>query len=911
MRIARIICFWIAVVILWSSSAPTTHAGIDVTGGPLTPLTTFGQPGGGTDGQRVAIVGHWAYNPAGEALITIDLSNTNSPRIVSQVPTTMAIHTAVADDGRLYAAGAKGFVVFDLSDPAKPVLRSSYFGLQSFSKYYQDVWNGPPTVSIGKLLGVYMARVWLVVLGCQNGWCFGHIEAVDVSDADHPRLAFAGSQEVTDTRSRMGQVAMGGGRLFIFETAALIGRVARTLSIYPIDYPSVGGGGRVDCECSNIKATPERAYVSHDKGNGESLWLEILDVTDPYQVRSIAQFEQIPPISELGDHRGVILKARQLWTVDLAKQDQPVVRAKLDLSFDPYSVVLGGTLAVVVEVTPDGRRLHVVDLKRLDRPSLKGALEISDVHQQAWDVRAIGVSGSLAVIGSADGRLGFLDASQPANLRLVGELHMPFAAEHIHVSGQQVFWSAGLELSLVDATDPARPQPADHMDLDADMVDFAAFNGRAVLAMPDGLRVVVMDQGGKLREAGRYPLPGIRSVAIDGVRVAAVTQRGVSLFDLTSSAEPLLLGFIDVSAENLSAQVKVTVSGRFLFLMDKTSRAGSKYVDKTVTLVYDIGDADEPELLFTFQDTTSGRLSGRWKMMVAGDYVVDLFEDRLEVHDGYAPNDTPVQTIDGTGDGYELTIPGDLVWVAAGNGGLEIYQIQPVIPPTSQLETRCGSTSKQSLSVKGHVQYGSYPYVMQNGRPVWHGSVYDILTQFTTNSLSLATGPNRFRVQAKDSRYGPPSPAVTITYDPDLPIDPYGIRLLMNATAGQTPVSPSLSTDESTQQYPVDASGCIDVAHDWFLSPPIHHSFAVVVPVTNIIPTQHITLTIGSQTRLLTIPPDQSSPPSATFDAIDPGTGPDRPAALPIRLETTIGDKGWSWTGEALLARVFLPVVSQ
>ncbi|MFB3910143.1 MAG: FlgD immunoglobulin-like domain containing protein [Candidatus Eisenbacteria bacterium] len=384
------------------------------------------------------------------------------------------------------------------------------------------------------------------------------------------------------------------------------------------DYMRWAGGLSLPVYAQGLSISGDYAYVA---GVGPSPWrgsLQVIDISDPLDLRIVAQLET--PGSAEGSAEDVAISGSLAVVADGAAGLQMV-----DIS-DPSTPRLIGSVATPFawDVEIQGDYAYTV--------GHQGGMTIVDIHDPAhpqvvenialwpYTLKRLVVSGERAYIVPSTGGGGLLivDISDPHEPFLAGRLETPYHWWSVSVSGDYAYIGTYGTIDVVDVSDPSDPRIVGEI---SDLPDYV---------------YDLLVAGGKLYAAGR--------------------SGGLLVADLTDPTNPVLDGGL---ASVLGLRVALSGSRAYVLqvyrldAIDVTSTQGVEMIGRTLTHGWGQG------------------------VSVCGAYAcVAEEEDGLDVVDVSDPaHPELVGSVDTPGLAHSVSCSGSYAYVADGNPGLQVVDL--------------------------------------------------------------------------------------------------------------------------------------------------------------------------------------------------------------------------------------------
>lgn len=206
--------------------------------------------------------------------------------------------------------------------------------------------------------------------------------------------------------------------------------------------------------------------------------LGIHDVSDESAIRQLSSINTPAGALGVAVSGGTAYVAEQntgLKIVDLADPGNPVLRATLGLGSPAFDVALSGTLLYVAA----GSHLVAVDVSDPASPVVLDSLPMPPLVS-AYDVA---VAGTTVYVASLDDGLQVIDATDPADLKLLSALPSTDNSLGVAAVGNRVYLAdASAGLQVIDVTVPSSPVRLARISVPGGAFQVAINGGHAVVA---------------------------------------------------------------------------------------------------------------------------------------------------------------------------------------------------------------------------------------------------------------------------------------------------------------------------------------------------------------------------------------------------------------------------------------------
>ena len=675
----------------------------------------------------VAISGDYAYVAAQGALSVFDISNPARPVMVAIVDTPGSAEGVAVSGSYVYVADwDTGLRVVNITDPTAPVEVGHY--------------DTP-----GYAYGVAVSGSYAYVADHAAG-----LRIVNVSTPASPTSA--GSY---DTPGYAWGVAVSGNYAYVADGFA--GMVVLNVT-NPAAVTEVDTFDALD-KVMDVAVSADGDYVFYTDGTA----IGVVDITTPASPVSLGT-KLGAELSGSGmglfvDGNTLFLAAGTggLYAIDVTDPSAPSVLESLDTPGNAYAVAASGTAAVVAD---DAGGVRVVDVSTVPAPT------VVSQAQTSGNAEAVAVDGDYAYVGDADGGLVAFDVSNPrapdelwacteGGLKAMdvsvrgdyayvanwsGELRIVDVADpsgpvctygscatsghptglYLAEAGGRAYLAAGdVGVVIVDASDPAAPAVLDTVDT----------TGTANDVVVDGNYAYVADGASGLAILDAFAATGVVGTAstagyawgvdyADGYAYLASGDVGLEVYDVSTPASPVRVATLGPAQGLAGSAHSVVIGGQFAYVS-----AGGRGVT-----VVDIRDPLDPAVVSTCGTPS---VPGPSDLTVAGGYayvadaeaglvIVDVMQPYSELakceSPAYGEKLAVVGQTDGTGVAY----------IASGTAGLQMVQVTDSEEPDDPALVRTNRTLGDVTDVA--VQ-GTYGYVT------------DASGQLTVMNLSNSTSP--------------------------------------------------------------------------------------------------------------------------------------------------------------------------
>ncbi len=603
------VCCWalVCVVITGASSALAAHPSHTAPASMASPLAigaasaaleAVGTIGGSVN--AVDATGTTAYVGEGTLVVVLNITDPHRPvRIAKVLLPDLVTDIAVAGTS-VYAATNDGALsIIDVADAQRPALRST-ISLGDFAAVdvevrngrayvvgdglqIVDVRNGANPILLGSIdtgqafrsLDVEGSFAYVVDLNTLVGTA--GLQIIDITNAAQPTLR----GRIAAQRPVFSDVDVAGAYAYL---TLLTGEV-QVIDVGNPDVPVVRTSIPVSPITRDVEVVGSLMYITTElyTNTGIDTELRIYDITNPLapQARGRVQTRgEVFALRVVGNKAYLALGANGLQIVDVSSAAQPTLRGKFTTVSSVADVVVDRQWAYVANDDATTGGLYIVDLGDPQQPQLRGSIA-------TLPTRAIAVSGTLAFV--AGSRVNFSDPSQNAYELVVVDVSNPQAPVRrstytqagpitdLEVIGNLVYATVSNDatntraLRIFDVSNPANVVPrgsytklqsATALDVRAGVAYIADFD--------NGLQIVDVRNPDQPRLYGSFRATSlVNDLAVVGqVAYLAAGDNGLQIVDVGDPTRPVLRGKVALSPEHYANGVAVAggvayVSGSF------------------------------------------------------------------------------------------------------------------------------------------------------------------------------------------------------------------------------------------------------------------------------------------------------------------------------------------------------------
>jgi hypothetical protein len=532
-----------------ASHSPTLAASHSASA-PQWDMAPIGQVGGMI--YALEIQGNYAYVGIGTKLVIWDITNPDQPLPVGE----SGILSGVVRDieltgGQAYVAVGQGGVhILDVSTPSSPV------ELGSFSTY-------------GQAAGVKVSGNYAYVASI-----FDEFRIFDITDPGSPTETghYAGIYvaEGLDVVGGYAYVASGGDGLQIIDVSdptspAWQGSYPSTYArevIVSGDYAYLADGyGNPNFVVVNVSnpVSPSQAgsYAAPGEGydlamDGSTVYLatwdngiRFIDVSSPTSPNEIGYYNtsgRAEGVAVAGGYAYIADTWDGAKVVDISNPATPSLAYAYHSAGEAWDVVVAGTIAYLGD---RNNGFYTIDISDPFNP------EIMSYYPQAWSGTSevyLAISNNLLYIVDRD-QLYLFNVSNPANPSFFGSYPSLTDPKGISIAGDYAYIADGENgLRVLDIQNPANISEAGSLDTPDDLTDLVLSGDYAYLAdASQGLRVVDIRQPASPAEAGSFVPAGYSAgVAIAGHHAyLSAGWNGLRIINVSNPGTPTEVGFYD------------------------------------------------------------------------------------------------------------------------------------------------------------------------------------------------------------------------------------------------------------------------------------------------------------------------------------------------------------------------------
>jgi hypothetical protein len=700
-----------------------------------TNLQLVGQIGGAVT--TVAVQGNYAYIGEGSALAVVNVSNPSEPAILGSIPLPSVLDGIAVSGSYAYVADAdSGLQIVNISNPSAPAVQGYYdlpggtasnVVIMGSDAYVADGSNGleiinvvnpsAPTLAAAVNTGGSAVDVATAV---QNNGAFAYVmetvnglQIVDVSTPTSPVLR--------------GHLPMGTGRVVVQGTIAFVGNTYLTsINVSNPDAPAQLENETTDV-CFDVAVSGNVAYACGYTA------MDTIDVSNPSNMKHlgtaglvIGGLTQTPEqVAVSGGLAFIALGQGGLAIVNVSNPNtfMPIAGSYSPPAAPAYTVEGAGSTAYVM----DEYYLQTFNLTNPSQPVESASLSTPGAGQGVYPQQFQVVNG-IAYIAGQNG-LSIENISNSADPTLLATYKDPNVGFlSVEVLGGLAYIGGGYEggvnnnapkFDILNVSNPSSP----------------TWDG-SVTTSASG----IWDQ----------------AIAIDGSYAYVIEGGGnLDVINVGNPKSPSLAGTVSTDAQ--PGSIAISSDAHYLFV----GEAGELEV-------YDVSTPSSPNRIGAYSLAGGARVVG---LSFAGGLVYVAASSGVDVIDPSVPtNLNLVASYDTTGSTFGVSVAGSTVYVAGGDGGLEVLSLRDYLPPTISISSPTSNssygTSSGTLDVNGLASdnVGVTLVVWSNSQG--GGGTATGTTNWTINNIELQPGQNVITVTAMDAAGNQTNETLNVTYTP-------------------------------------------------------------------------------------------------------------------------------------------------
>jgi hypothetical protein len=581
-------------------------------------------------------------------------------------------------DNRAYVAYPSGFAVFDVADPANPLLLGRTYAYGG-NQRVEVSW---PYAFVGAECGIRIIDIRDPKHPTEVGFYQTNGELIDFAFARNlgyvECASAAGRLEVVDFGIPTAPVLLGSCPAYGFNVALAGNYVylpayhdgVAVVDISQPEHPHLIGrwslgvfvglrvhGNRAYC----LWASGEKKQEAAAKGLRDESGVIVYDLSNPVQPTYLGEYQGTEWARDIFFDGGLAYLASGSGTatiLDFSEPANPVVVGHLITEGNSADLDFANHVAYLA----DGwTGLVTVDVSDPVEPQVLGS------YWEAGGLYGLAVDGRAGYI--ADGTFGLhvVDIRNPLGPEEISRLSITAHPQEIAVSGDFVYLGqrdAGFD--VVDVADLQHPELVAHLDVPVSGLAIAG--GLAYVVKDDRFTSIDIHDPSSPIVLGGCAVPlWAWDVCVQGdFAYVGNSYAGLVVVDISNPARPVVRGSVDT----FDWMFDVVTNGSFVYADLGHNRLG----------VYDVTNPDAPRSVVELQ--LPGWLNG---LQLAGDRLFAAADPGVRVYDVSTP-DNPVEVGTGEGSGGSIAIRDSFVYLAGGGSFL-------ILGPTlSAIDTATAAT---------------------------------------------------------------------------------------------------------------------------------------------------------------------------------------------------------------------------
>ncbi|MCF8086657.1 MAG: Ig-like domain-containing protein [Desulfotignum sp.] len=420
---------------------------------------------------RAAVAGSVAYAVDYGTLLIIDVATPAAPKLLGKfVDYDLGLFQGVAviDNTAFIAAGEKGVIAVDVTDPETPVLLDTL--LTSGKAYnitavdqtlYVADWRGGVQMIDAtepadlRLAGSVDTPGWAYDLAVEDNTAYvadewKGLRLIDISSPTPPPAI--GRMDTGPVDDVSGLADNDTSALDLVGNLAYVTDLNYGLRIIDISdpaQPQLVGSAAAASPLHEVAVIDDVAYVANEESG-----LQLLNVSDPADPQFFAAIDTPGSAMRfvIQDDTAFLADGNSgLQIIDIKDSQQMKIVGSADTPGFARGVAVAGNYVYVAD---DTSGLQVIDISDPANPQIKGTV---DTPGDAWSVRIIG---QVAYVADRLGGIQLVDISLPLDPKIIGEIKLESGAWawDMTVAGNTAYVAnCAYGILVLDVSDPAKP----------------------------------------------------------------------------------------------------------------------------------------------------------------------------------------------------------------------------------------------------------------------------------------------------------------------------------------------------------------------------------------------------------------------------------------------------------------------
>jgi hypothetical protein len=434
------------------------------------------------------------------------------------------------------ACGPDGLEVFDISNPAAPVLVGSY-------------------KASGYAWAVTVAGSYAYVA---NG---NSVLVVNVSNPGSPTLAGSVSTAAKD-------VVVAGSYAYVAG-----GNVMQVVDVSNPSAPVLRGALHVSNSYSIVRVRAQNATVYAAASAGGLITIDVSDPTNPVQrgqlTSSGVSGSSTIGLAVSGTQAYLADYVAGLGVVDISSVSSPSLTGSCMEWFTGAKMASSGNTLVVTGTRQwDGGLQNISAFRILNMQTPATPVLMGSMETNAFVFNGTAIGGSYMYVACGTAGMRVIDISNPSAPSIVGSYDTPGYAWGVALAGQYAYVADGNSVQVLNVSNPASPAYAGSVTTSAK--DIAVAGSRAYVAGLNVLQIVDISNPSAPAITGTlsfsYPISAVAVKVQNGIAYVAGSAGGLLVVDVSNPTNPTQLGSLSPSGGSSASTLGVFVSGTHAYV---------------------------------------------------------------------------------------------------------------------------------------------------------------------------------------------------------------------------------------------------------------------------------------------------------------------------------------------------------